>query len=87
MDTFNQEKAAALACSRKTLNEEFDRAMASLKDHAKGDTENITQYINIMLALKSLGRIGDHARNLAEQAIFIVTGNDVRHQKEAYCPT
>jgi len=87
LDTFNQEKAAALACSRKTLNDEFDKAMANLKEHARNNSDHITQYINIMLALKSLGRIGDHGRNLAEHAIFIVTGSDVRHQKQEFCPT
>jgi len=31
--------------------------------------------------LRSIERIGAHARNIAEQLIFCITGEDVRYQK------
>jgi phosphate transport system protein len=32
-----------------------------------------------VFALKSLERIGDHAKNVAEHVVFLVSGDDVRH--------
>jgi len=32
-----------------------------------------------VFALKSLERIGDHAKNVAEHVVFLVSGTDVRH--------
>ncbi|MGH8241553.1 MAG: PhoU domain-containing protein [Steroidobacteraceae bacterium] len=34
-----------------------------------------------MFALKGLERIGDHAKNIAEQVVFIASGRDMRHKK------
>ena len=37
------------------------------------------QSLGLILISRHLERIGDHATNIAEEAIFIVSGLDVRH--------
>ena len=39
----------------------------------------ITPSLDLLFIAKSIERIGDHAKNLAECVIYIVNGLDVRH--------
>ena len=40
----------------------------------------ITQAMGLIMVSKALERIGDHATNIAERAIYYIQGEDVRHQ-------
>ena len=44
------------------------------------DPRNISRSMNVIWALRSLERIGDHASNISEQIFYLVKGLDVRHQ-------
>jgi phosphate transport system protein len=48
-------------------------------------TESPARGIQLLLLVKHLERLGDHATNIAEEVIFMVRGRDVRHRglKEA----
>jgi phosphate transport system protein len=46
------------------------------------DSSMIKRALNLLLIARNLERIGDHATNIAENAIFVVNGRDVRHHHE-----
>lgn len=49
----------------------------------KQDPGSIERALDHLVAARSLERIGDHARNIAEGVIYLVRGIDVRHQPAA----
>ncbi len=43
------------------------------------EPETVPQALNLILIARNLERIGDHATNIAEDVIFAISGDDVRH--------
>jgi phosphate transport system protein len=54
----------------------------SLLDHMATDPETIQPALDLVLISRHLERIGDHATNVAEDVIFMVSARDVRHHQE-----
>jgi phosphate transport system protein len=46
---------------------------------ACGDPATIEPALDLVLVSRHLERIGDHATNIAEDVIFMVSAEDVRH--------
>ena len=44
-----------------------------------GDPKTIERALNLILIARNLERVGDHATNIAEDVIFVATGEDIRH--------
>jgi phosphate transport system protein len=48
-------------------------------EHLKNNPADLEQGLNLILIARNLEKIGDHASNIAEDIIFAITGEDVRH--------
>ena len=65
----------------KQIDLDYKTALRELVTYMMEDPRSITRAINILWVVRSLERIGDHAKNLCEQIVFVVKGKDIRHQK------
>ena len=61
------------------IDQEFEGLMRKLITFMMEDPRTISSSIDLVFVAKAIERIGDHAKNLAEQIIYIVKGTDVRH--------
>jgi phosphate transport system protein len=43
------------------------------------DARTISASLDLLFLAKSIERIGDHAKNIAEVIIYVVKGEDIRH--------
>jgi phosphate transport system protein len=59
--------------------DQFDGLMRKLITYMMEDPRTISASIDLVFVAKAIERVGDHAKNLAEQIIYIVKGTDVRH--------
>ncbi|WP_428507844.1 phosphate signaling complex protein PhoU [Roseateles sp.] len=61
------------------IDQEFDGLMRKLITYMMEDPRTISASIDLVFVAKAIERVGDHAKNLAEQIIYIVKGTDIRH--------
>ena len=61
------------------IDAEFDGRLRKLVTYMMEDARTISASIDLVFVAKAIERVGDHAKNLAEQVIYIVKGADVRH--------
>ncbi|MEH6576174.1 MAG: phosphate signaling complex protein PhoU [Amphritea sp.] len=73
------EQAYQVAKQDKAVDQEYRSAMRSLVTFMMEDPRTISSVMNVIWVLRSLERIGDHTRNMAEHLIYLVSGTDVRH--------
>jgi phosphate transport system protein len=71
--------AAAVLKEDSEIDHEFRGTVRQLVTYMMEDPRTITAALDILWAAKAIERMGDHAKNIAEQVIYIVKGTDVRH--------
>jgi phosphate transport system protein len=50
-----------------------------LAGHMAAHPDDISRCLNWMVAAKSLERIADHAKNVAEEVVYLYEAQDIRH--------
>jgi len=71
--------AAAVIREDQAIDDEFRSILRQLITFMMEDPRTISMAIEVVFIAKSIERIGDHAKNIAEYVIYIVKGTDVRH--------
>lgn len=61
------------------IDKEFDGLLRKLITYMMEDPRTISSSIDLVFVAKAIERVGDHAKNLAEVVIYVVKGQDVRH--------
>ncbi|HOW47879.1 MAG TPA: phosphate signaling complex protein PhoU [Rubrivivax sp.] len=61
------------------IDREFDGLLRNLITFMMEDPRTISASIDLIFVAKAIERVGDHAKNLAEATIYVVKGEDVRH--------
>ena len=71
--------AAALVRRDLEVNKSFCNVLAQLARFMVEDPRAISACLDVLFVAKSLERIGDHAKNIGEHAVYAAMGADVRH--------
>lgn len=82
LDAFARLDAAAAAdivARDAEVDAAFSSILRQLVSYMMEDPRTITPAIEIVFVAKSIERIGDHAKNIAEAVVQVVKGKDVRH--------
>jgi phosphate transport system protein len=61
------------------LDERFRAIQRLLLTHMMEDARSISAALDVTFMAKSIERMGDHAKNIAEYVVYVVKGTDIRH--------
>ena len=75
----DSKSAIRIAQMDKEIDAGIDLLMRQLITFTLEDVSVISAVLDAVLAARALERIGDHARNICENVIYLVDGIDVRH--------
>ena len=71
--------ALAIIKADDEIDQEYDGFLRKLITYIMEDSRAISPSLNLLFLAKSIERVGDHAKNIAESTIYVAKGTDVRH--------
>jgi len=74
------ELARAVVARDKQLDDMNRSANRQLTERMMQDRDQLRGYLNLILISRCLERVGDHATNIAEDAVYAAAAEDIRHQ-------
>ena len=73
-----------LAMATIPRDEELDEMNATVQkqliERMAQDPEQLRGYLNLIFIARCMERVGDHATNIAEDAVYAAAAEDIRHQ-------
>jgi phosphate transport system protein len=77
------ESAIAVVRQDATVDQQYDVLLRQLVTYMTDDPRLIGAAMDGIWSIRSLERIGDHARNIGEYIIYLVHGRDIRHTQRS----
>jgi phosphate transport system protein len=74
------ELARAVVARDNALDKMNKMANRQLTERMAQDPEQLRGYLNLIFVSRYLERVGDHATNIAEDAVYAAAAEDIRHQ-------
>ena len=71
--------ALDVVLSDTTVDEEYAAGLDALQRAMANERDHIPEFMDLVWSLRSFERLGDHTSNIAEQVVYLVSGEDIRH--------
>jgi phosphate transport system protein len=75
----DSKQAVVVAGKEPESDDQYIAILRQLITYMMEDARNISGTLDAMWTARALERVGDHARNICENVIYLVEGKDVRH--------
>ncbi len=79
LETENVERATRAIAKDDVVDGYYTQIFNDVLSRMREDPDNIFRATRIQAISKYIERVGDHATNVAERVIFILTGEEIRH--------